>query len=274
MAVTRNDWDIIDSGSSDRLVPLRWITGKVRKGDAHTILDALGARFNSEVEPIIKAHSWGYAKRTVRGTSSIPSEHSSGTAVDFNAPAHPIGKANTFSPADRAKIRQIVRDFDGAIRWGGEWSRPDDMHFELIGGTAKLAAVAKKLAGGSVQPAGKPKPTTPAKPAPKPAEAPSRAVQSKLKAMGLPGTVAGVKAFQKQHNLVEDGKWENLTEAKYQYNLKLQKALNAMKSTTNKLTVDGYIGVPSERRIADVLKRNAWKLADLEKNLKKVKAWV
>lgn len=175
MAVTRNDWDIIDSGSSDRLVPLRWITGKVRKGDAHTILDALGARFNSEVEPIIKAHSWGYAKRPVRGTSSIPSEHSSGTAVDFNAPAHPIGKANTFSPADRAKVRQIVKDFDGAIRWGGEWSRPDDMHFELIGGTAKLAAVAKKLTGGSVQPAGKPKPTTPAKPAPKPSNTPSKA---------------------------------------------------------------------------------------------------
>lgn len=169
MAVTRNDWDIIDSGSSSRLTNLQWITGKVRAGDAHTILDELGRRFNSEVEPIIKAHSWGYAKRPVRGYADIPSEHSTGTAVDFNAPAHPIGKKNTFSPAKRAKIRQIVKDFDGAVRWGGEWSRPDDMHFELIGGVAKLRQVAAKLAKGSVTPQKKPSAPAPQKPAPKPA---------------------------------------------------------------------------------------------------------
>lgn len=162
MAVTRNDWDVIDSGSSDRLVNLQWITGKVRKGDAHTVLDELGRRFNAEVEKITKAHSWGYAKRPVRGYASIASEHSAGTAVDFNAPAHPIGKANTFTPAKRAKIRRIVKDFDGAVRWGGEWSRPDDMHFELIGGAALLAKVAAKIRGdvkpAASKPAAKPKP--------------------------------------------------------------------------------------------------------------------
>lgn len=170
MAVSRNDWDVIDSGSSDRLVNLQWITGKVRKGDAYIILNELGRRFNSEVEPIIKAHSWGYAKRDVRGVSGIISEHATGTAVDFNAPNHPIGKKNTFVASKRAKIRQIVKDMDGAVRWGGEWSRPDDMHFELIGGAAKIKQVATKLSKGSVTPVQNPKPTTPAKPAPKPSD--------------------------------------------------------------------------------------------------------
>lgn len=170
MAVTRNDWDIIDSGSSDRLENLRWITGKVRAGDAHTILDDLGEKFNKQVEPIIKAHSWGYAKRDVRGNAGIPSEHSSGTAVDFNAPAHPIGKKNTFSIFKRAKIRKLVKSYDGSVRWGGEWSRPDDMHFELVGGAAKLKQVASKLSGGSVAPSGSVKPPVTQKPTKKPPE--------------------------------------------------------------------------------------------------------
>lgn len=274
MAVTRNDWDIIDSGSSSRLTNLQWITGKVRAGDAHTILDELGRRFNSEVEPIIKAHSWGYAKRPVRGYADIPSEHSTGTAVDFNAPAHPIGKKNTFSPAKRAKIRQIVKDFDGAVRWGGEWSRPDDMHFELIGGVAKLKQVAAKLAKGSVTPQKKPSAPAPQKPAPKPSSGVSSAVKAKLKGMGYPRQgVAEVKAFQKAHGLWEDGDWAGKTEAKYQENIKLQNAIKRMKGVPDNWKSDGFIGATSNKWIKYTLDRQGWARANLISKLKSVKAW-
>ena len=66
----------------------------------------------------------------MRGASVI-SEHATGTAVDFNAPLHPLGKKNTFNAADQAKIRQIMKDVSHAAHWGGRWSRPDDMHVEL-----------------------------------------------------------------------------------------------------------------------------------------------
>lgn len=166
MALTRLGWDVLEPGSN-RLTNLSWITGKVRWGDAHTILNELGRRFNSEVEAIRKDWSWGYAKRPVRG-ASVASEHSAGVAVDFNAPAHGLGLSGTFSGAQVRAIRKILADLDGAVRWGGDYAgRKDEMHFELQGGVAKLAKVAAKINGGTgdVKPAGKPsKPATKPKP--------------------------------------------------------------------------------------------------------------
>lgn len=163
MALTRLGWDVLEPGSN-RLTNLSWITGKVRSGDAHTILNELGRRFNSEVEAIRKDWSWGYAKRPVRG-ASVASEHSAGVAVDFNAPAHGLGLSGTFSAAQVSAIRKILADLDGAVRWGGDYGgRKDEMHFELQGGVAKLAKVAAKINGGTgdVKPAGKPSKPKPA----------------------------------------------------------------------------------------------------------------
>lgn len=163
MALTRLGWDVLEPGSN-RLTNLSWITGKVRSGDAHTILNELGRRFNSEVEDIRNDWSWGYAKRPVRG-ASVASEHSAGVAVDFNAPAHGLGLSGTFSAAQVKAIRKILADLDGAVRWGGDYAgRKDEMHFELQGGAAKLAKVAAKINGGigDVKPAGKPAKPKPA----------------------------------------------------------------------------------------------------------------
>lgn len=171
MAISRNGWDVYSSGSNQNLVNFPWVTGKVRGGDHYVVLDYIAKRWNAEVETIRKDWSWGYANRPVRGASVI-SEHATGTAVDFNAPLHPLGKKNTFSAADQAKIRQIMKDVSHAARWGGEWSRPDDMHVELIGGNALIGRVADQIRAGElpglsggVKPAGKPsKPSTNPKP--------------------------------------------------------------------------------------------------------------
>lgn len=171
MAISRNGWDVYSSGSNQNLVNFPWVTGKVRGGDHYVVLDYIAKRWNAEVETIRKDWSWGYANRPVRGASVI-SEHATGTAVDFNAPLHPLGKKNTFSAADQAKIRQIMKDVSHAARWGGEWSRPDDMHVELIGGNALIGRVADQIRAGElpglsgdVKPVGKPsKPATKPKP--------------------------------------------------------------------------------------------------------------
>lgn len=188
MAVTRLDWDIIESGSSPRLVIFPWITGKVRGGDHAVVLDYIARRWHSEVEKIIKAHSWGYAQRDVRGAAGIPSEHSAGTALDINAPAHPLNVAisKTFTPKQIATIRQIMIDVQGAARWGGEWSRPDGMHVELKGGNVLIGRVSDLIRAGELPESGKvgnvkpvatvkPKPI-PAKPKPAPAKPAAKTV--------------------------------------------------------------------------------------------------
>lgn len=141
---TARGWTVIPSGHPD-LTRFPWITGSVH-ADAAPIFDRLCHRFHTEVEPIIPAHSWGHSHRTVRGSTTVWSEHAAGRAIDLNAPAHPLGKAGTFTPAQVTAIRRILADFDGLVVWGGDWTkRPDEMHFELRHDQAALATITRRL---------------------------------------------------------------------------------------------------------------------------------
>jgi hypothetical protein len=129
----------------------------------------LAARFHAEVEPLVWPGCWGYALRPIKGTDTY-SNHSSGTSIDLNAPAHPQGvtAAKTFTAAQIAAVREIVASYHGVITWGGEWKLPstDGMHFEVTEGTSVAAvdALAAALSGGAAPP--------PPAPAPVPAPAP------------------------------------------------------------------------------------------------------
>jgi len=150
MALTRLGWDVFTSPSTPRLANSSWITGKVRGGDHKVVLDELCRRFNAEVEKITQAHSWGWAYRAVRG-AAVVSEHAAGTAVDLNAPKHPLSKSGTFSCAQVSRIRAILRDLDGVVRWGGDYAgRKDEMHFELQGGNEAIGKVANKIRSGAI----------------------------------------------------------------------------------------------------------------------------
>lgn len=131
--------------TSSELVPLKWITGRVKPGDVHTVFDYLCQRFNDEVEPIRKDWSWGWAYRKIRGSSKV-SNHAKAIAIDLNAPAHPLGKRGTFSALQVLRIRSILRDLDGVVRWGGDYrTRKDEMHFEINVSPAALSKVAQKI---------------------------------------------------------------------------------------------------------------------------------
>lgn len=147
MATTRRGWPV--QLTNTNTAPLSWITGRVLKGDAHTILDELCRRFHAEVEPIIKAHSWGWSYRPVRGYTTVWSEHAAGTAVDLNAPAHYMGKSGTFTKAQETAIRRILTDLGNVIVWGGVWTRrPDEMHFELKHDPALIRKIAAAIRAG------------------------------------------------------------------------------------------------------------------------------
>lgn len=149
MATSQNGW-----GASDRaqdFAPFPWVTGRVHPGDAFTVLDYLARRFHTEVEPITRDWSWGWAWRDIRGTTRNLSNHSSGTAVDFNAPVHALGARHTFTPAQVDAIRRILASLRGCVRWGGDYySRADEMHFEIVAGPITTSIVAAAIGTGTV----------------------------------------------------------------------------------------------------------------------------
>lgn len=119
----------------------------LRKGDVSVVLLEFLRRYHLEVEPLHNTPQdlWGYAERTIRGSSTTLSNHASGTAVDVRATAHPLGKRGTFTPAKLAALRRLLADFGPVLRWGGDYvSRPDEMHIEINAG----ATTVKRLADG------------------------------------------------------------------------------------------------------------------------------
>jgi hypothetical protein len=98
---------------------------------AAPLLIGLAAEFHETIEPIDKGtlDDWGYAFRMIRGSTDSLSNHSSGTAIDLNAIKHPLGKRNTFTDKQEVIIRQIAAKY--GCKWGGDWKRADEMHFEI-----------------------------------------------------------------------------------------------------------------------------------------------
>lgn len=161
MAVSQNGWKANDRS----LIKSYSLPGggkiAVRKGDVATILVYVAKRFDSEVEPLKWPGNWGYAERPIRG-SRTTSNHASGTAIDLNAPRHPLGKRGTFSKKQVRAIKRILADCGGVIRWGGNYvSRADEMHFEINAGSAAVRRVAQAIRAGK-----KPGPSGGATPSP------------------------------------------------------------------------------------------------------------
>lgn len=152
-ATSQNGWPA-GSGSEIPLVGLTvagvTFPAGVRAGAVATVLGHVARRVDAEVEPLVRGWCWGHAYRPVRGGTTL-SNHASGTAIDVNAPEHPLGVADTFSTAQQARIRSILGDCGGVVRWGGDYTRrKDDMHFEIAvrPGDARLESLARRLGGG------------------------------------------------------------------------------------------------------------------------------
>ena len=96
------------------------------------LLIALAADWHKLVEPIDVGtlDTWGYAFRPIRGQTEKLSNHSSATAIDFSANAHPLGKADTFTLEQCKTIRALVKKY--GCGWGGDYKkRLDSMHIEI-----------------------------------------------------------------------------------------------------------------------------------------------
>ena len=110
------------------------------------LLAAFAAEFHELIEPIDNGglDDWGYAFRMVRGTTDKLSNHSSGTAIDFNATRHALGKVGTFPAEKVPMIRALAKKY--GLKWGGDYvNRKDEMHFEVEVSAAKAKALIVSL---------------------------------------------------------------------------------------------------------------------------------
>jgi len=144
------------NGYTAPIVPVsRQVPGGVlplRPGPAGDLLAWVARQFHALVEPLNWPGCWGYAYRDIRGSTGL-SNHASGTAVDLNAPKHPLSVRNTFTAAQVSAIRGILAKTGGCVRWGGDYvGRVDEMHFEIVANETRCAAALIALA----------KPATPA----------------------------------------------------------------------------------------------------------------
>jgi hypothetical protein len=131
-------------GIDDFIVEGVAFPGGVKRGPVTTILRYVAEQFHRRVEPLHPGHCWGYNYREVRGGASI-SNHAAGCAIDINSPAHAMGRHGTFSPAQVEQIHAIVAECCGVVRWGGTFTRPDEMHFEVVGTPVEAVNVAAHL---------------------------------------------------------------------------------------------------------------------------------
>lgn len=97
------------------------------------LLIGFAAEFHKLVEPIDEGKTlddWGYCYRKVRGSNTVVSNHSSGTAIDLNATEHPLAAIGTFNDDQVRVINRLCRKY--GLRWGGNYrNRKDEMHFEI-----------------------------------------------------------------------------------------------------------------------------------------------
>lgn len=149
---SQNGWPVLAPNSSHLhrwVIPTKSGTETVvlRDGSAGFLLAHNAMRISDWWEPMVGKilDDWGYAERTIRGSSTEISNHASGTAMDFNATRHPLGKVGTWGK----KFALIVKNtatYRGTIRWGGEYhGRKDEMHFEINAPMSKCEKRARAL---------------------------------------------------------------------------------------------------------------------------------
>ena len=148
-ARSQNGWPVVGRDACDRAPLIRDITvpNGVLRGHVAIVFRWLATEYDRRVERLVAGHCWGWLVKDIEG-SSVVSNHASATAVDFNAPANPMGSGTTRKSMTQRQIdtcHQLEQESGGVLRWGGDFTRNDPMHWEIVGTPAEVAAFARKI---------------------------------------------------------------------------------------------------------------------------------
>lgn len=132
MQYSQNGYTVLDGWDSCRVYKIDNLKLSLRPDDCGWLLKHFAVRFDRRVENLNPTDCHGFSRRAISGTNEW-SNHASGTAIDLNATKHPYGSRGTFSNIKISAIRDLLENYDGAIRWGGDYhSTVDEMHFEVV----------------------------------------------------------------------------------------------------------------------------------------------
>jgi hypothetical protein len=146
-AYSENGWRMCNRDECV-LVPGPYMnSAPLRRGPAEVILGDFVRRHHTQVQPII-GPVWGWSQFNDVGNSN----HLAGTAVDVRAQVRPWG--SLVLPRDivdktYALLNQYKIDGESGIKWGREWNRHDEMHFQLMWreGDPRNAQLVSKVLG-------------------------------------------------------------------------------------------------------------------------------
>lgn len=154
---SQNGWPVLDKPETT-VFSAGGRDWRMAKGLPSAVFSRFITRYAAEVEPIVggQLDDWSWAKRLVRDSKTVISNHASGTAIDINALDHVRGVRHTFDAGQVQALDRLLRDFP-VIRWGGAFGTVvDEMHFELCVSLADLArwatssTLAEQILGGGI----------------------------------------------------------------------------------------------------------------------------
>jgi len=151
MPNSQNGWPVATTTQQDDepLIGSIEVPNGVLKGNVAVIFRWLATEYNKRVEPLQAGECWGWFVKKIEGSNSY-SNHASGTAVDFNAPDNPMGvpTKKVMTAAQIAECHNLEDESNDVLRWGGDYvTRPDAMHWEIVGSRAAASKLAKKIKG-------------------------------------------------------------------------------------------------------------------------------
>ena len=152
MASSYNGWPASPDRAAIGVAEFRYrdkpFPSGVKSGDVATVFGYLVHALATRVEPFNDGYGcWGYNYRSNVNDPDSLSCHASGTAIDWRAPEHPNGVGDTFTQAQYLEISRILQELDSVVRHLRGY---DEMHFEIRGTPAEVAAVARKIQAGTI----------------------------------------------------------------------------------------------------------------------------
>lgn len=154
MARSQNGWYAAENLKTRVIEPVPGVRFRIVDNDnVAAVFTYLVREFHERVDDVTRPHpmdDWGFYFRPNANDPTSLSNHSSGTAIDLDATEHPNGvsTSRTFTPRQIAEVHEILRELEGTVRWGGDYTRtPDAMHFEINvkpGGLRKIGAKLRK----------------------------------------------------------------------------------------------------------------------------------
>ncbi|MEU6306459.1 hypothetical protein [Streptomyces chartreusis] len=148
-----NGWqtepDADESGTIwTRQVPGSSVSVALRLGEVATVLIHVIRRYHYEVDTLAHGEVIGFrpADRRLKGYAT---NYASGTAVAIRPTWYPAGAKGGLFPHQLATVRDILKECQDVVAWGGDYRRPDESHFQIDvpPSDARLKRLADRIRG-------------------------------------------------------------------------------------------------------------------------------